>query len=133
MNAPVKKFPEREYGGIKSFEGIEVGDKFLRNDHPWHSIPELVTCSKVTAKQCVIGGKTYRIADALELGRNQWSTVGHPKNFTPEAYAAAKRERKLRWCRSKLEGLRWDKVPDEKIEAVWAVVGELVDPPKEAA
>ncbi|OJW23078.1 MAG: hypothetical protein BGO49_28520 [Planctomycetales bacterium 71-10] len=133
MSNQIKKFPVRYNDEIASFKGIEVGDKFLRNDSAWDEVPSLVACTKVTAKQCVIGGKTYRIEDARELGRsNQWSRLGRPMNYTPEAHEAAKRAMRLRFRRSKLERMNWSKVPEDKIEAVWAVVGELADPPKES-
>jgi hypothetical protein len=57
---------------IKTLENVKVGDAFAVKIYgDWR----IVTCAKVTEKQCVIDKSSYRKSDARELGTSKsWAS-----------------------------------------------------------
>lgn len=101
---------------VKTLEGVKVGDKFMvYSNHGWvrDAYLKTVICEKVTNKQCVVGGQTYRIADAKAFGSGD---ALYP--YTAESVAASNKF--LR--RKKVENFNYQTIDDEQAEAIYKII-----------
>lgn len=115
------KFKTDESGHIESLEGVAVGDKFLIRVGFTGNGRKLLECSKVTEKQCVIGGKKFRIRDARELGGTDYHRC-YLYSFDEHEWQTYQDKKATENAAFKLGKLDWGKVTPDKLRQVAAIV-----------
>jgi hypothetical protein len=118
----MEKFKTGRDGYISSLDGISVGDTFMIWEGKWDSKLVRVSCTHVTAKQCVIGSHKYRISDALGLGGDKWSHIPSLMLLDDSALKADQEKQQVKEMRRKLDSLNWNNIADGPVKAVFSIV-----------
>jgi hypothetical protein len=109
---------------IKTLEDVKIGDEFVIDVFSRHVNLELVTCTKITPKQAIIGGDKYRKKDACfictRLIYNGYKVPNTLYKATNELKDEIIRQKRLQYIRN----ADFIKLNKEQVKIIYNVLNE---------
>lgn len=102
---------------------LKAGDEVAVASGNWTTHYEFHKVEKVTTRFIVVCGKNYRIGSGNEAGGRYYSSI---VEATPELKAKIARSKRRQFLEQALNGVKWTKLADGQLEAVYAVLPAAV-------